>query len=77
MVKKKIRFFTKNNKICGKLRKMANFAAANLPLRPQKTTMTDKRAIQDLRVFTVQVNKVYVIIIYIILQRLYFRCHCT
>ena len=38
---KKIRFFMKNNKICGKLQKMANFAAANLPLRPQKTTMTD------------------------------------
>ena len=30
----------KNNKICGKLRKGVNFAAANLPLRPQKTTMT-------------------------------------
>ena len=40
MVKKK-GFFMKNNIICGKLRKMANFAAANLPLRPQKTTMTD------------------------------------
>ena len=31
----------KSNKICSKLRKGANFAAANLPLRPQKTTMTD------------------------------------
>ena len=30
----------KSNKICSKLRKGANFAAANLPLRPQKTTMT-------------------------------------
>ena len=33
----------KNNKICSKLRKGANFAAANLPLRPQKkATMTGK-----------------------------------
>ena len=31
----------KSNKICSELRKGANFAAANLPLRPQKTTMTD------------------------------------
>ena len=31
----------KSNKICSKLRKGANFAAANLPLRPQKTTMTE------------------------------------
>ena len=31
----------KNNEICGKLRKGTNFAAANLPLRPQETTMTD------------------------------------
>ena len=31
----------KSNKICSKLQKGANFAAANLPLRPQKTTMTD------------------------------------
>ena len=31
----------KSNKICSKLRKGANFAAANLPLRPQKkNTMT-------------------------------------
>ena len=31
-----------NNEICGKLRKMANFTAANLPLRPQKKpTMTE------------------------------------
>ena len=30
----------KSNKICSELRKGANFAAANLPLRPQKTTMT-------------------------------------
>ena len=36
----------KNNTICGKLRKMANFAAANLPLRPQKTTMTGIQAPQ-------------------------------
>ena len=32
----KLRFFMKNNKICGKLRKGANFAAAILPLRPSK-----------------------------------------
>ena len=30
----------KSNKICSKLRKGANFAAANLQLRPRKTTMT-------------------------------------
>ena len=36
----KLRFFHKSNKICSKLRRGANFAAANLPLRPQKTTMT-------------------------------------
>ena len=35
----------KNIKICGKLRKMANFEAANLPLRPQKTTMTGREAL--------------------------------
>ena len=32
----------KNNKICGKLRKGGNFAATNLPLLPQKTTVTDQ-----------------------------------
>ena len=32
----------KSNKICSKLQKGANFAAANLPLQPQKTTMTTK-----------------------------------
>ena len=31
----------KSNKICSKLRKGANFAAANLPLRPQKPTTGD------------------------------------
>ena len=42
LVKKwwKLRFLMKNNKICGKLQKGANFAAANLPLGQQKTTMT-------------------------------------
>ena len=30
----------KSNEICSELRKGANFAAANLPLRPRKTTMT-------------------------------------
>ena len=40
MVKTKI-VSRKNNEICGKLRKGANFAAAMANLRPQKTTMTD------------------------------------
>ena len=39
----KLRFFMKSNKICSKLPKGANFAAANLPLRPQITTMTGQR----------------------------------